>query len=194
MQHGRSASPVSPCWPPQRLQQRRALGQALRAAVLRRRRSCRTSATRSPAPTSTTCSRPARARAAPPAATAAAAAATEAISTMLPRRISRVRSPGSALALLARAARRAAVLPEDRADVLYHRYDGGGVTIDGPVGAAAQEVRREVLGLGQLLRRHGVERLDRRDDDRQPVHRGAHAGQPRLDLLQGKTHTASATR
>jgi hypothetical protein len=25
-----------------------------------------------------------------------------------------------------------AVLPEDRADVMYHRYDGGGVTIDGP--------------------------------------------------------------
>jgi hypothetical protein len=27
---------------------------------------------------------------------------------------------------------RAAVLPEDRADAMYHRYDGGGVTIDGP--------------------------------------------------------------
>lgn len=27
---------------------------------------------------------------------------------------------------------RAAVLPEDRADILYHRYEGGGVTIDGP--------------------------------------------------------------
>jgi len=26
----------------------------------------------------------------------------------------------------------AAVLPEDRADVLYHQYDGGGVKIDGP--------------------------------------------------------------
>ena len=26
----------------------------------------------------------------------------------------------------------AAVLPEDRADILYHRYDGGGVVIDGP--------------------------------------------------------------
>jgi len=26
----------------------------------------------------------------------------------------------------------AAVLPEDRADTLYHRYEGGGVTIDGP--------------------------------------------------------------
>jgi len=27
---------------------------------------------------------------------------------------------------------RAGVLPEDRADLLYHSYDGGGVTIDGP--------------------------------------------------------------
>jgi hypothetical protein len=27
---------------------------------------------------------------------------------------------------------RAGVLPDDRSDVLYHRYDGGGVTIDGP--------------------------------------------------------------
>ncbi|MEQ1581261.1 MAG: hypothetical protein ABL964_11760, partial [Steroidobacteraceae bacterium] len=26
----------------------------------------------------------------------------------------------------------AAVLPEDRADLLYHRYEGGGVKIDGP--------------------------------------------------------------
>jgi len=24
------------------------------------------------------------------------------------------------------------VLPEDRADTLYHRYEGGGVTVDGP--------------------------------------------------------------
>jgi hypothetical protein len=34
--------------------------------------------------------------------------------------------------LLAAAGAGAGVLPEDRADVLYHRYDGGGVTIDGP--------------------------------------------------------------
>jgi len=27
---------------------------------------------------------------------------------------------------------RGAVLPDDRADILYHRYDGGGVTVDGP--------------------------------------------------------------
>jgi hypothetical protein len=39
----------------------------------------------------------------------------------------------AALALLALTpAARAAVLPEDRADIMYHRYEGGGVTIDGP--------------------------------------------------------------
>src|SRR5690242_724055 len=35
------------------------------------------------------------------------------------------------LALVASAVP-AGVLPEDRADVLYHRYQGGGITIDGP--------------------------------------------------------------
>jgi Protein of unknown function (DUF3570) len=33
---------------------------------------------------------------------------------------------------LAALTARAGVLPEDRADMLYHRYDGGGVTIHGP--------------------------------------------------------------
>jgi hypothetical protein len=36
------------------------------------------------------------------------------------------------MALAAAPAARSAVLPDDRADVLYHRYEGGGVTIDGP--------------------------------------------------------------
>jgi hypothetical protein len=36
------------------------------------------------------------------------------------------------LALAFAAPAGAAVLPDDRADMLYHRYDGGGVTIDGP--------------------------------------------------------------
>lgn len=40
---------------------------------------------------------------------------------------------GLALALLlVSAAAHAGVLPEDRADLLYHRYQGGGITIDGP--------------------------------------------------------------
>lgn len=34
--------------------------------------------------------------------------------------------------LLPAAAAHAAVLPEDRADVMYHRYSGGGITVDGP--------------------------------------------------------------
>jgi hypothetical protein len=37
-----------------------------------------------------------------------------------------------ALLSLVAGAASAGVLPEDRADILYHRYDGGGVTIDGP--------------------------------------------------------------
>ena len=36
------------------------------------------------------------------------------------------------IALLTAGLAHAGVLPDDRADVLYHRYDGGGVTIDGP--------------------------------------------------------------
>jgi len=38
----------------------------------------------------------------------------------------------ASLALAASGVAHAAVLPDDRADVLYHRYEGGGVTIDGP--------------------------------------------------------------
>ena len=37
-----------------------------------------------------------------------------------------------AASLLAFGVAQAGVLPDDRADVLYHLYDGGGVTIDGP--------------------------------------------------------------
>ena len=36
----------------------------------------------------------------------------------------------------------AAVLPEDRADVMFHSYDGGGVTIDGP----SVLVRKDIAG------------------------------------------------
>ena len=36
------------------------------------------------------------------------------------------------LLLLACAASQSAVLPEDRADIMYHRYEGGGLTVDGP--------------------------------------------------------------
>ena len=41
------------------------------------------------------------------------------------------RLPWLAVLLLAAVAR-AGVLPEDRADVMYHRYEGGGLTVQGP--------------------------------------------------------------
>lgn len=48
------------------------------------------------------------------------------------RAIPQLRWIGLGLALGIAGMGQAAVLPDDRADVLYHRYDGGGVTIDGP--------------------------------------------------------------
>jgi hypothetical protein len=44
------------------------------------------------------------------------------------------RAAGGAIAVLgcASTTAQAAVLPDDRADLLYHRYEGGGVTVDGP--------------------------------------------------------------
>jgi hypothetical protein len=46
--------------------------------------------------------------------------------------------------LLAAQAAFATVLPEDRADVLYHRYDGGGVTIDGPSALVRKSIGEKV--------------------------------------------------
>ena len=42
----------------------------------------------------------------------------------------------------------AGVLPEDRADVLYHLYDGGGVTIDGPSILVRKKVGKSISVVG----------------------------------------------
>lgn len=47
-------------------------------------------------------------------------------------RHSRQRATVLALLLCFITLAQAAVLPEERADVMYHRYEGGGITIDGP--------------------------------------------------------------
>jgi Protein of unknown function (DUF3570) len=73
----------------------------------------------------------AKARAVPRAPLAAVAAATDSILMRFDARAILVLLPLIAAGLAATAAR-ATVLPEDRADILYHRYQGGGVTIDGP--------------------------------------------------------------
>ncbi len=48
------------------------------------------------------------------------------------RRLSNWRGWSATLAVVVAMPAGAAVLPDDRADVMYHRYEGGGVTIDGP--------------------------------------------------------------
>jgi len=54
--------------------------------------------------------------------------------------------PAAAFAILLCASLgvRAGVLPEDRADVLYHYYDGGGVQIDGPSVLVRKSVGQDV--------------------------------------------------
>jgi uncharacterized protein DUF3570 len=42
----------------------------------------------------------------------------------------------------------AGVLPEDRTDILYHRYDGGGVTIDGPSILVRKKVGKSMSVVG----------------------------------------------
>jgi hypothetical protein len=53
-----------------------------------------------------------------------------------------VAAAGALVMLLGWRAAAGAVLPEDRADVLFHSYDGGGVTIQGP----SMLVRKEFAG------------------------------------------------
>jgi len=53
-----------------------------------------------------------------------------------------------AAALLAFGVSHAGVLPDDRADVLYHRYDGGGVTIDGPSVLVRKKVGKSLSFVG----------------------------------------------
>ena len=52
------------------------------------------------------------------------------------------------LALLAFGTAHAGVLPDDRADVLYHLYDGGGVQIDGPSVLVRKKVGKSVSLVG----------------------------------------------
>ncbi len=54
----------------------------------------------------------------------------------------------SILGVLISASALAGVLPEDRADVLYHLYDGGGVQIDGPSVLVRKQVGKSVSIVG----------------------------------------------
>ncbi len=74
---------------------------------------------------------------------AAAAAATEIVMIFRSRKL--------IVALLMTAllqAAQAGVLPEDRSDILYHLYDGGGVEIDGPSLLMRKQVAKNVSVVG----------------------------------------------
>ena len=50
----------------------------------------------------------------------------------------------------------AAVLPEDRADALYHRFDGGGVVIDGPSILVRKSIKDTVSISAILYGEHAI--------------------------------------
>ena len=63
----------------------------------------------------------------------------------------------------------AAVLPEDRADVLYHSYDGGGITISGP----AVLIRKSMGDSVSVSAKHYVDTISSASIDVQVIKSGA---------------------
>jgi len=88
----------------------------------------------------------------------------------------------------------AAVLPDDRADVLYHRYEGGGVTIDGP----SLLVRKKVAENYSVSANYYVDMVSSASIDvlttASPYEETRKQGSLAVDALNGKTqYTVSFT-
>jgi Protein of unknown function (DUF3570) len=81
----------------------------------------------------------------------------------------------------------AAVLPDDRADVLYHRYDGGGVTVDGP----SLLVRKKVADNYSVSANYYVDMVSSASIDvlttASPYEETRKQGSLAVDALNGKT-------
>lgn len=81
----------------------------------------------------------------------------------------------------------AAVLPDDRADVLYHRYEGGGVTVDGP----SLLVRKQVAENYSVSANYYVDMISSASIDvlttASPYEETRRQGSLALDALNGKT-------
>ena len=82
---------------------------------------------------------------------------------------------------------RAAVLPDDRADVLYHRYEGGGVTVDGP----SLLVRKNLAEKYSVAANYYVDLVSSASIDvlsqASPYKETRQQGSLGLDMLNGKT-------
>ena len=85
------------------------------------------------------------------------------------------------------------MLPDDRADMLYHRYDGGGVTIDGP-----SVLVRKKFGESSVSANYYVDMVSSASIDvvttASPYTEGRTQRSLGADYLQGKTIYSSATR
>ncbi len=93
----------------------------------------------------------------------------------------------AAAALTAGSPAQAAVLPDDRADVLYHRYEGGGVTVDGP----SLLVRKKVAENYSVSANYYVDMISSASIDvlttASPYDEERTQGSLALDALNGKT-------
>ena len=69
----------------------------------------------------------------------------------------------------------AGVLPDDRADLMYHSYDGGGVTIDGPSLLVRKKFAEKYAVNASYYIDMVSSRVDRRHHDRKSLRRGTHA-------------------
>ena len=99
----------------------------------------------------------------------------------------RVKRLAALTMLLATLPAGAAVLPDDRADVLYHRYEGGGVTVDGP----SVLVRKNVAEKYSVVANYYVDLVSSASIDvmsqASPYKETRQQGSLGLDMLNGKT-------
>jgi hypothetical protein len=99
----------------------------------------------------------------------------------------RVKRLAALTMLLATLPTGAAVLPDDRADVLYHRYEGGGVTVDGP----SVLVRKNVAEKYSVVANYYVDLVSSASIDvmsqASPYKETRQQGSLGLDMLNGKT-------
>ena len=99
----------------------------------------------------------------------------------------RQRLAATLLALAPALPAAAAVLPDDRADVLYHRYDGGGVTIDGP----SLLVRKQFAEIYSVSANYYVDMVSSASIDvvttASPYKEERNQASLALDMLNGKT-------
>ena len=142
---------------------------------------------------------PAKDRAAPPAARAAAAAAIDGRDARAAHRRARI---AVLAALLLVRATCADVLPDDRADLFYSKYSGGGMDITGESVLVRKKFTENFALEGELFRRQGERRVHRRAEPGEPDqgraqakerHRRIRARQDHVHAVVSSTASSATT-